>query len=58
MPKTKTRQFYKNVSRTVLIIITIVAAIELGEDLDKFLSILGSLTCTPVAFILPAAFHY
>ena len=28
------------------------------NNLTKFLSITGALTCTPIAFILPALFHY
>jgi proton-coupled amino acid transporter len=29
----------------------------LYETLDKFLSLVGSMTCAPIAFILPPAFH-
>ena len=44
-------------SRTVLVAITIVLALVIYDTLDKFLSISGALTCTPLAFILPASFH-
>ena len=33
-------------------------AILVWDQLDKFLSLVGSFTSTPIAFILPAAFHY
>ena len=37
---------------------TVGICIGLGEKADKFVSILGAVSCTPVAFIFPAAFHY
>ncbi len=33
-------------------------ALLVYDKLDKFLSITGALTCTPIAFTLPALFHY
>ncbi|KAF9414512.1 neutral amino acid transporter [Podila epigama] len=33
-------------------------AIGAGEDLDKFVSIVGSVACIPLAYIFPAMFHY
>ena len=56
--KTKKRQWSKNFSRTVMVAITVLVTIGLKDKADKFLSILGSVSCTPVAFIFPAAFHY
>jgi proton-coupled amino acid transporter len=47
----------KNYSRTFLVFGTICLTIILGDKLDKFLSILGALTCTPIAFTFPALFH-
>ena len=32
-------------------------ALAIYDKLDRFLSITGSLTCIPVAFIIPAALH-
>jgi amino acid permease len=29
----------------------------LGNALDKFISVLGSLACTPISFTLPCIFH-
>lgn len=58
MPKCKKRQLYKNIHRTVVVIFTIVVALLMGDHLDKFLSLLGALACTPAAFVLPTMFHY
>ena len=41
-----------------MIIFTIVAGLLVFDSLDKFLSISGALMCTPIAFILPAMFHF
>jgi len=57
-PKTKKRQICKNVNRAVIIILSIVVAEIVWNSLDKFLSVSGALTCTPIAFILPTMFHY
>jgi len=56
--KTKKRQWMKNLNRTIMVAFTIVISLLMGEQLDKFLSINGSLFCTPIAFILPTLFHY
>jgi proton-coupled amino acid transporter len=48
----------KNLTRGLLIAFTIVLALVVYNKLESFLSIIGSLTCTPIAFILPAMFHY
>ena len=47
----------KNLCRTVIVGITIVVAIGLGENLDKFLSMLGAAVCSHIAFTLPLIFH-
>jgi solute carrier family 36 (proton-coupled amino acid transporter) len=57
MPKSRFRQMLKNNSRTILVFATCCMTIMLGDKLDKFLSILGALTCTPIAFTFPALFH-
>lgn len=56
-PKSKKRMMTKNVSRTITIIILTVFTIALRKKIDKFLSLLGAVACTPIAFILPASFH-
>lgn len=47
----------KNVTRTLLVIINVVFTLSMGDKIDKFLSLLGAVACTPIAFTLPAAFH-
>lgn len=48
----------KNISRTIIVGSSVVVALLVYDKLDRFLSITGALTCTPIAFILPALFHY
>jgi amino acid permease len=55
--KSRKRQMFKNMTRSSVICLCIVFTIMLGDKLDKFLSILGSVTCTPMAFTFPALFH-
>lgn len=57
-PKSRKRQMFKNITRALLILFTIMTALFVYNQLPEFLSIVGSLTCTPIAFILPALFHY
>lgn len=57
-PKSKKRQLSKNITRSLMIIFTIAGGLLVFDSLDKFLSISGALMCTPIAFILPAMFHY
>ena len=56
-PKSRKRQMCKNLSRTIVVALSCVVAFAVYDKLDKFLSITGSLTCIPVAFIIPAALH-
>jgi len=56
--KTRTRQMCKNLTRSCIVAASIVLALLIYDKLDKFLSITGAATCTPIAFILPALFHY
>jgi len=55
--KSPIRQMFKNTSRTTLVFLTCIVTIMLGDKLDKFMSIVGALTCTPIAFTFPAMFH-
>lgn len=57
-PKSRKRQMLKNLSRACIILSTILVALVIYNKLESFLSIVGSLTCTPIAFTLPAWFHY
>lgn len=36
---------------------TVVFTMAVGDKINKFLGILGALTCTPIAFTFPALFH-
>ncbi len=47
----------KNVSRAVIVALSCVVALSVYDQLDRFLSITGSLTCIPAAFLMPAALH-
>ena len=57
MAKTKKRQMLKNINRTIMVLFTIVFCLLMGDAIDKFISLLGSLTCTPISFTLPCIFH-
>lgn len=58
MEKSKTRMWFKNIYRTIMVAFTIIAALLLNTSLGKFLSLLGGLACTPITFTMPALFHY
>jgi proton-coupled amino acid transporter len=57
MPRSKKRQWLKNLNRTIMVLFTVVFCLSLGDKLDKFISVLGSLACTPISFTLPCLFH-
>mmetsp|Transcript_12174 Transcript_12174/g.16812 ORF Transcript_12174/g.16812 Transcript_12174/m.16812 type:complete len:80 (+) Transcript_12174:1198-1437(+) len=40
-----------------MVALTVVMGLLLWDSLDKFLSLLGGLACTPIAFILPTLFY-
>mmetsp|Transcript_27267 Transcript_27267/g.19682 ORF Transcript_27267/g.19682 Transcript_27267/m.19682 type:complete len:80 (+) Transcript_27267:1392-1631(+) len=40
-----------------MVILTIIMGLILYDSLDKFLSLLGGMACTPIAFILPTLFY-
>ena len=48
----------QNICRTIIVFISCFLAISVWDNLEKFISVVGSLTCTPIAFTLPLAFHY
>jgi len=41
-----------------LVAFTIVFTIALDKKINKFVGVLGSISCTPVAFSWPSLFHY
>ena len=45
------------VNRTILVMITIAIGLYFEKKLDRVMSIVGTLGCIPLAFILPAVFH-
>lgn len=57
-PKSKKRMWCKNLTRTITVFFTCFVGIYVWDNLDKLLSVIGALTCTPIAFTLPALFHY
>ncbi|CAI2365133.1 unnamed protein product [Moneuplotes crassus] len=57
IPPSKSRFWLRNLSRALVVFITFFIGIYLEDTLDRLLSVVGSLTCTPVAFIMPAVFH-
>ncbi|CEP15317.1 hypothetical protein [Parasitella parasitica] len=49
----------KNVYRIVLCVLCAAIAFGIGGDnLDKFVSLVGSVACVPLCFIFPGMFHY
>jgi len=56
--KSPKRMWGKNLFRLIMVGIVVLLTVALKQKLDKFLAILGSLTCTPVAFIFPSLFHF
>jgi proton-coupled amino acid transporter len=56
-PKSKKRQWFKNLNRALMVIFTVIVSILMAEQLDKFLALLGALACAPIAFTLPTLMH-
>ena len=53
----KRKMWIINIQRTVVVALGILACILLGKSLDKFNSLTGTLTATPVAFTIPCLMH-
>ena len=56
--KSSKRTWLKNLLRSFIVVFSIVLAYSFAESLDKFMSVIVSITATPVAFIFPPLFHY
>jgi len=56
-PKSRRRQMFKNLNRTLLVLFTVIVSVLMADQLDKFLAVLGALGCTPITFTLPTLFH-
>lgn len=48
----------KNALRTALLTLALVVAWAASSQLDKFISLLGSVCCSPLSLIFPPLFHY
>ena len=57
MPQSKKRTWLKNLSRTVVSFVGVGTCMLVGTGVDKFISVSGTLACTPISFMLPALFH-
>ena len=55
--KSDTRYWAKNFSRFIICLTAAYAGIEMQKVLDKFLGLVGAITCAPLALILPCACH-
>jgi proton-coupled amino acid transporter len=58
MKKSKKKMWLINLYRAGMVLFTVVISLSMGDSLDKFLSLLGAVACTPIAFTLPTLFHY
>ena len=47
-----------NIARIFCVFITFAVMVSLGKQLDKFMAIIGALTCTPIAFTLPSIVYF
>ncbi|KAF9358929.1 neutral amino acid transporter [Mortierella sp. NVP85] len=51
-------KWQKNFFRIFILFICAAISIWAGDNLDKFVSFVGSVACIPLAYIFPAMFHY
>ena len=58
MVKGGKRMWLKNLSRAAVVAVIILTAIVMVNDIPLVIELVGSLTCAPLAFTLPALFHY
>ena len=56
-PTTK-RYWQQNAVRACCVIFTIVLALAIYEYISVFIEVVSASTCSPLAFTLPALFHY
>ena len=55
--KSMLRKWLKNLIRGTIVLFSAVIAVVFAKNLDFMLSIVATISCTPLGFILPAAFH-
>ena len=53
----KSNERNQNLARFCFVLFTICVILILGDKADKFVSLAGALTCTPIAFTFPAVFY-
>ncbi|KAI8337149.1 transmembrane amino acid transporter protein-domain-containing protein [Chlamydoabsidia padenii] len=51
-------KWQKNILRLLTVIFSAAVAILGSGDLDKFVSVIGSVCCVPLCFLFPPLFHY
>ncbi|RCH89636.1 neutral amino acid transporter [Rhizopus stolonifer] len=51
-------KWQKNMFRLAAVILSAAVAIAGSSDLDKFVSLIGSVFCIPLCFLFPPLFHY
>lgn len=57
MPRSRKRTHLKNLSRTAVSFIGVATTLGVAGGVDKFISLAGTVACTPISFFLPAMFH-
>jgi len=55
---TKKTYWLINLQRTVFLAVSMALCIALGNNLDKFNSVVGTVTATPVVFMIPCIAHW
>ena len=58
MKNERLKYWLANCTRTILVAFTVWIGLYLETSLDRLMSVVGSLTCSPIAFIFPAGYHY
>lgn len=48
----------KNVFRTGIVVLCALIAAQGARDLDKFVALVGSISCVPLIFVYPAYLHW
>jgi hypothetical protein len=56
--KSQKRKWCKNLSRSLVVFVTIALTISMYEFIFELIDIAAALTAVPMAFTLPALFHY
>ena len=51
------RSYLKNLSRFIVCALAAIIAVNLKDQIDKFLGLLGALLCAPLALTIPTCLH-